>query len=105
MRTQPLEKWGNGRIFNVTDNGHRKDYLILNWDGTPRYVSHCLANRCYDAQTALAHFLCAGIILPCSPVVHQFDRHRPLSEYFFKVKGGKYYRDWLARHPQFKANE
>lgn len=34
MRTKPLKDWGNGRI--IRQDG--KDYQVLNWDGSLRYV-------------------------------------------------------------------
>lgn len=36
--------------------------------------------------------------LPASPVVHQFDRHKELSEYFFKEKTKDYLAAWQSRH-------
>jgi len=53
-------------------NGHivkqdGEDYQVLNWDG---YVS---------------------------PVVHQFDRHKELSQYFFKKKKNEYLEAWQSR--------
>jgi hypothetical protein len=31
-----------------------------------------------------------------SPVVHQFDRHKHLSDYFYKHKASEYLRKWKA---------
>lgn len=58
LRTKELDEWGNGRILKkLPPNAHGKpNYEVLNWDGTP------------------------------SPVVHQFDRHKLLSDYFFKQR-------------------
>lgn len=64
LRTQALETWGNGKIVKTTQQDGQTIYQVLNWDGTP------------------------------SPVVHQFDRHKALSDYFFKKVGGEYYRKW-----------
>jgi hypothetical protein len=42
-------------------------YIVQNWDGTP------------------------------SPVVHQFDRHKALSDYYFKKRGNNYVEQWKRR--------
>jgi hypothetical protein len=68
-----LEEWGNGKIVrtavdeNETNTKKKAAYTVLNWDGT------------------------------VSPVVHQFDRHKLLSDYFFKIKGGVFMDKWLQR--------
>jgi hypothetical protein len=73
LRTKPLSEWGNGKLVRIdTDPNERNprkknQYTVLNWDGT------------------------------ISPVVHQFDRHRELSDYFFKVLGSQYMDEWNAR--------
>jgi hypothetical protein len=73
LRTKPLEEWGNGKILksivNEEETNPRKKtaYTVLNWDGA------------------------------VSPVVHQFDRHKQLSEYFFKIKGGEFMDKWHQR--------
>ena len=46
---------------------------ILNWDGTP------------------------------SPVVHQFDRFKPLSEFVYKRKTKELQKEWKDRHDKEKA--
>ena len=72
MRTQALEEWGNGKLVQRTteesSSGHGDRYTVLNWDGTP------------------------------SPVVHQFDRHKPLASYFYKVKAVEYEQEWRKKH-------
>jgi hypothetical protein len=79
LRTKPLDQWGNGQIVRtVSDpnetNPRKKDsYQVLNWDGT------------------------------LSPVVHQFDRHPKLSEYFFKIKGGHFMSLWEDRKKLLSA--
>jgi len=72
MRTKALEEWGNGKLVRVTttQSKRRQDYQVLNWDGTP------------------------------SPIVHQFDRHKPLTNYFYKVKGAEYEEEWRKKHGQ-----
>lgn len=78
LRTKPLEEWGNGKILRTVINKHETNakkktaYTVLNWDGT------------------------------VSPVVHQFDRHKQLSEYFFKTKGGEFMGEWLKRKEKVK---
>ena len=68
LRTQPLEEWGNGRITKQTQGPNdRTEYQVLNWDGT------------------------------LVPVVHQFDRHKELSEYFFKYRTDKLVKEWKQR--------
>lgn len=73
LRTKPLEEWGNRKILrtvvNPEETNPRKatSYTVLNWDGS------------------------------VSPVVHQFDRHRQLSDYFFKIKGGEFMDQWQQR--------
>jgi hypothetical protein len=79
LRTKPLDQWGNGQILRtITDpketNSRKKDsYQVLNWDGT------------------------------LSPVVHQFDRHPQLSEFFFKIKGGQFMSLWEDRKKRLKS--
>ena len=69
MRTKPLEEWGNGKILDIVTNedGTTQAIRILNWDGE------------------------------LSPVVHQFDRHKVLSEYWYKKMGGQFLREWRAK--------
>ena len=73
LRTKELREWGNGNIIQVTTdeaeaNPRKKhSYIVLNWDGTP------------------------------SPVVHQFDRHQQLSDFYFKVKVGQFTSAWEQR--------
>lgn len=75
LRTKELSEWGNGKIVQtVTKVGEinpRKQlsYTVMNWDGT------------------------------ISPVVHQYDRHKNLSDYFYKIKTSRYetaYRQRLS---------
>jgi hypothetical protein len=73
LRTKPLQEWGNGKIIQITidpneSNPRKKEsYMVLNWDGTP------------------------------SPVVHQFDRHPKLSDYYFKIKVAQFTSEWEQR--------
>jgi hypothetical protein len=66
LRTKELEEWGNGHLVRTeTKLGELNPrklhrYTVLNWDGS------------------------------VSPVVHQFDRHQNLSEYFYKIKTSQY---------------
>jgi hypothetical protein len=76
LRTKKLHEWGNGNIIKVTTdetetNPRKKhSYQVLNWDGTP------------------------------SPVVHQFDRHQQLSDYYFKIKVAEFTNAWERRKPK-----
>ena len=54
MRTKPLASWGNGQIVRTEEMSGQTHYRVLNWDGA------------------------------LSPVVHQYDRHKELSNYFYK---------------------
>ena len=73
LRTKSLEEWGNGKLVvtgveeNKTNLKKKTKYTVLNWDGS------------------------------VSPVVHQYDRHKKLSDYFYKVKGGEYMDKWQKR--------
>jgi hypothetical protein len=70
MRVKELNEWGNGKLVTMEGSkskGGASVPLVLNWDGTP------------------------------SPVIHQFDRHKLLSEYWYKRKGEWYRRQWLAK--------
>ena len=73
LRSKALHEWGNGNIVQVTTNDEETNprkkhaYTVLNWDGTP------------------------------SPVVHQFDRHQQLSDYYFKIKVGQFTSSWEER--------
>jgi hypothetical protein len=73
LRTKPLSEWGNGKLVRIDVDPNERNprkknrYTVLNWDGT------------------------------VSPVVHQFDRHKELSDYFFKVLGNQYMDEWNAR--------
>jgi hypothetical protein len=66
LRTKELNEWGNGKIVQTVTKQNeinpRKQfaYTVLNWDGT------------------------------ISPVVHQYDRHKTLSDYFYKIKTSRY---------------
>jgi hypothetical protein len=74
LRTKPLGEWGNGKMVqtvvnpNETNLRKRTQYTVLNWDGS------------------------------VSPVVHQFDRHKELSDYFFKIKGNQFLAEWDERN-------
>lgn len=69
LRTSPLKDWGNGKITRSSPGSDGKpEYEVLNWDGTK------------------------------AAVVHQFDRHKELSEYFFKVKTGELLKKWREEH-------
>jgi hypothetical protein len=80
LRTKSLAEWGNGKIVRIQENPResnprkKKRYTVLNWDGT------------------------------VSPVVHQFDRHPELSDYFFKVLGGQYMEEWNARKQKIQID-
>jgi hypothetical protein len=73
LRTKPLDQWGNGHIVEtITDPNERNpkkknSYRVLNWDGS------------------------------LSPVVHQFDRHQQLSDYFYTRKGWYFMGLWEER--------
>ena len=67
LRTKPLEEWGNGKIVREFEEDGRTRYEVLNWDGT------------------------------LTPVVHQFDRHKKLSDYFFKTKTDEMIAEWRQR--------
>jgi hypothetical protein len=66
LRTKELNEWGNGKMVQIDtkvgESNPRKQfaYTVLNWDGT------------------------------ISPVVHQYDRHKTLSDYFYKIKTSRY---------------
>jgi hypothetical protein len=61
LRTKELGEWGNGKLVEKTEtNGKVSNIRVLNWDGE------------------------------ISPVVHQFDRHPLLSEYWYKTKTAEY---------------
>jgi hypothetical protein len=73
MRTSPLDEWGNGQIVRAHKGKNAKDkprIQILNWDGS------------------------------ISPVVHQFDRHKELSQYYFKERTSEYMQRWNDRRKQ-----
>lgn len=38
-----------------------------------------------------------------SPVVHQFDRHKSLSKYFFSTRGRVYMQKWETKKQDLKA--
>ena len=68
LRTSPLKDWGNGKITRSWEKDGRTHYEVLNWDGTP------------------------------SAVVHQFDRHKELSDYFFKYRTNQLLEEWKKNH-------
>ena len=57
MRTKELNEWGTGGTLKVERSSIDSRMTIHNWDGTP------------------------------SPVVHQYDRHKKLSQYVVKAHG------------------
>lgn len=69
LRTDALNRWGNGKIVQEKEEGRKRKLTVLNWDGIP------------------------------SPVVHQYDRHRELSDYFFKQKSSEYLQKWNKVKP------
>jgi len=81
LRTKGLEEWGNGKLLKTEVDKNEKNHLkkfkytILNWDGT------------------------------ISPVVHQYDRHKQLSDFFYKVKGGEYMDNWHKRQKKLQKEE
>jgi hypothetical protein len=38
-----------------------------------------------------------------SPVVHQFDRHKSLSKYFFNTRGRMYMQKWETKRKELNA--
>lgn len=78
LRTKPLEQWGNGKLLDVerVTNGSSggggdvrdpdtvRNMTIRNWDGS------------------------------VSPVVHQFDRHKELSNWYFRKKNREFKQRW-----------
>jgi len=81
LRTKPLEEWGNGKLLKTevddkeTKPNPKTKYTVLNWDGT------------------------------VSPVVHQYDRHKQLSNYFFKGLGDKWMDNWKERQKKASTKE
>jgi hypothetical protein len=71
LRTKELEEWGNGKILQVVhDENNPNDIIahnVLNWDGS------------------------------LSPAVHQFDRHKRLTNWWFHTKKREYQQRWF-RH-------
>lgn len=73
LRTKELDEWGNGKLVRTeivpgeTNPKKKHRYTVLNWDGT------------------------------IAPVVHQYDRHKSLSEFFYKVKGNEYAERYRKR--------
>lgn len=68
MRDKNLSEWGNGNILETVEvPGEKTKYTVLNWDGS------------------------------VSPVVHQYDRHKELSVYFYKRLEPEYRKEWKAR--------
>mmetsp|Transcript_51188 Transcript_51188/g.123577 ORF Transcript_51188/g.123577 Transcript_51188/m.123577 type:complete len:620 (+) Transcript_51188:203-2062(+) len=76
LRTKDLNEWGNGKILEiVTEPGDDKKVVarnVRNWDGT------------------------------LSPVVHQFDRHKILTGWWYKTKSSEYRDLWMKRQSQSK---
>jgi hypothetical protein len=67
LRTKELEEWGNGKLVETGgNNGNVQSVRVLNWNGE------------------------------LSPVVHQFDRHKLLSTYWYKKKTSEYRAKWEA---------
>ena len=72
MRTKPLEEWGNGKLLQTVKVDGKEKFVVLNWDGT------------------------------VSPVVHQYDRHKQLSNFFYKDLGGMWMDEWNQRKHRLK---
>lgn len=70
LRTQELSTWGNGKIVKST--------TMKQGSSTTTGTKHEVYN--WDGQI--------------SPVVHQYDRHKLLSEYFYKIKSVEYRNRW-----------
>lgn len=65
MRTKELGEWGNGKLIETTEvDGKTTEIRVLNWDGE------------------------------LSPLVHQFDRHKVLSNFWYKKKTSEYRKKW-----------
>lgn len=61
-------EWGNGKLLQYDSTDSSKSApKVYNWDGT------------------------------LSPVVHQFDRHKVLSEYWYKTKTNQYKQEWMTK--------
>jgi len=68
LRTKALNEWGNGKLLDETkDENNEKLYRVLNWDGV------------------------------LSPVAHQFDRHKELTQNFFRAKAPKFIAEWRKK--------
>ena len=72
MRTKPLEEWGNGKLLETATTDGNKKYVVRNWD------------------------------LTVSPVVHQYDRHKQLSTFFYKTLGQIWMDQWNIRKEKLK---
>jgi hypothetical protein len=74
MRTKDLKEWGNGKIYEETDepNG-KKGVRVLNWDGS------------------------------VSPVVHQYDRHHVLSSFLLRRRGAEFEQEFKAKKAAAKT--
>ncbi len=70
LRTKELEEWGNGKLVEATrrKNGNVQSVRVLNWNGE------------------------------LSTVVHQFDRHKLLSIYWYQKKTSEYRAIWEAEN-------
>lgn len=68
LRTKELPEWGNGKLVKTIEtNGRISTIKVFNWDGE------------------------------LSPVVHQFDRHKMLSEYWYKKRAPEYHKKWATQ--------
>lgn len=75
MRTKELSEWGNGKLVESNGDGDTvEDLQVLNWDSST------------------------------SPVVHQFDRHKLLSAYWYKQKTAEYRTKWEQMLAKAKTN-
>ena len=74
----PLFKneWGNGKLLQYDSTDSSKSVpKVYNWDGK------------------------------LSPVVHQFDRHKVLSEYWYKTKTNQYRQAWMMKLASSSKNK
>jgi hypothetical protein len=81
LRIKPLNQWFNGRLLEVVrpegstenDGSDITAMNVRNWDST------------------------------LSPVVHQFDRHQELSNWYFKRKRRELHGEWIKQKKQQKG--
>ncbi|KAL3922311.1 MAG: hypothetical protein SGILL_002275, partial [Bacillariaceae sp.] len=83
LRIKPLNEWFNGKLLQVVrpegSKGEGDDDItamnVRNWDGT------------------------------LSPVVHQFDRHKELSHWYFKRKRKELHDQWSKQKQSLKGQD